>query len=215
MATDENTLLRGARSIALVGMVFLTVGTCGVGNATTALSSSIPDVSSMTWATETNVDVARAAGATRQAVADVLMGTASRRWLDVANMVLSALLVIASVTLLTRKSTAAWWGMQAAIGNILWTLTDGGAMAFALIQNSQRLTALVNAELAARAAALATPGPASSLEFPSGLFVAGYALAIGVMTVLRTLVFFWAILRLRRPEVQAFLAMAPPPAPRE
>lgn len=55
------------------------------------------------------------------ALMDVMVRSPVRRGLAVANLLVSALLVVASFMLMLRRPSGLWWAKQALLGNLLYT----------------------------------------------------------------------------------------------
>lgn len=185
----------GAKLTLVLALVMTMMGFVGISSSYTALTSDInelvrPDPSAP-------VEVAEAGEAFLRA----FLSSPLRRAVAVANMLASALLLIASFRLTARAASAPWWAAQALWANAVYSLAAGGINAYLVQAHRPQLLELLRAILAAQAAT-GDPVPTEGVE--------GMPLLIVVVTIFMHAVFaglYVLLLRLtRREDVRRFVA---------
>ena len=124
-----------------------------------------------------------------------------RRPLVVANVLFSALLLVAAGSWALLRPSAPWWTGQAIAANVSWTLLDAVHQGAVLWQYRARLIPLFDAELRARFPAERLVD--SGVRGEHVLF--GYLVLAALWGLLRLGVYGWAWRRSRSVEVRAAL----------
>ncbi len=127
-------------------LVLSSVGACGLSGALGGMQAAPPSV-------DVGGESSTATG-DGEAAARVLVQTfweaPARRPLVVANLLLSALLLVAAGSWALLRPSAPWWTGQAVVANAMWTLLDVGHQGWLLMQHRVRLAPLFDSELRAR-----------------------------------------------------------------
>jgi hypothetical protein len=198
--------------VILMTSFFCTIlGTCGLGSSTRSLgTAAIPNVTVHAAGSE-NANITEA----REDLANAIFASQAtipgRRFLEVANLIASGLLIFAGFSMLRRRPEAIWWLTQAAIANSLHAVARGASSAAhwwksapELAPYFNRLMAAENPEVVNTASQDALPRGESFMHTVATMTVIAAALEVAMYVVITR--------RARRPEVRALLE-APPPKP--
>ncbi|MFW6023251.1 MAG: hypothetical protein ACOC9O_00770, partial [Myxococcota bacterium] len=127
------------RTFALLALLVL-MGSCGVAKGTQNVGSRPP-----------GADFATAAESVEMAEVEEELARFSpplRRPLAAANIVVSALLLIAAWTVASGRPSRLWWVTQAALANAVWTGLDAGTQVAGLFAAQDELVPLLERALA-------------------------------------------------------------------
>lgn len=185
-----------ARAILPLAVLLTLLGTCGASQGMHELSDSpraqVEPPDDLDEAGEAQL-------ALNEALAEAVDSDPNRRALGAANILVSFLLIAASVLLTIRRASAVWWITQAALANIVYVVAQTISLGVHVAGAGEQLTSLIEASMAAQ-----TGGPPPFAEASNsvlvllGLGLAGTALArIGFL-----LFILW---RCRRSDVRAAL----------
>jgi hypothetical protein len=167
-------------------------GTCGLSRGLSGLSE--PRTERVSANVEGNRELAGEEAA--KALLNALERAPLRRPVAAANVVVSALLLIAAFTLMTGRQAAAWWCTHALVANLLWTIVDAGVQVTRLHAEMGALGEVLERDMQARIAG------APELMAPTGPQVVwmwmGLLAAAGV---LRCAVYGLALWRIRRADM--------------
>lgn len=184
----------GAKLTLLVGLTMTFLGFVGVSRSLGALTTS----PSAMVGTNADADVNEAAVALMEA----LVAAPLWRGLAVANLLVSALLVIASFLLTARARSAPWWAKQALWANAGFSVAAAAIHAYLIETHRGALMAALEAATQAQAAAQGVP-PLGS-ETLEGLRWAAVAMITSVYLGMAAL-YVGLFLLTRREDVHRFV----------
>lgn len=127
------------RTLALLALLVL-MGSCGMAKGTQNVGSGPP-----------GADFATGADSVEMAEIEEELARFSpplRRPLAAANILVSALLLIAAWTVASGRPSRVWWVTQAALANAVWTGLDAGAQVSGLFAEKEELVPLLERALA-------------------------------------------------------------------
>lgn len=191
---------RTARAVLLTSVVLMGFGSCGLSKGLGAMGEPpvLPAVSTPDEAPEQS-EAAEIAG---RALAEALFSAPFARPLAVANVVVSAMLIVGAVLLFRRKTGAPWWIRQAVVANVLWTAAETTSFCFQLVRSRTELAAVL--DQAAEAAQAA-----EDVSISGSVYVWVYVLIFLGFGLLRILVYAIVAVRSNRPDFHQFLATKP------
>lgn len=110
----------GRRAVALIALVLMFSGSCGVSVGVSELSTP------STEAPEGKVarSAEEAMGSVQTEVARLVLADSNRRPLAASNIVVSLLLLFAATMLIARRPSALWWTTNAVLANLLWIVVQ-------------------------------------------------------------------------------------------
>ncbi len=189
--------------LLLVALMLTMVGTCGLtyGGQELAPPMDPSELEAMGDGSATSV----AAEASAMALMEVLQGDPNRRALGVANMMVSAMLVIGGLMLVWRRESAPWWVRQAIYANMLWTVVQCGSQCAQLLDESTRLAVVFGEEISARSNELQGEGPA---PFGGSQMVWFLVIVFVGLGLLRLLGYVWFLWRIKRPDIMSLFQRA-------
>jgi len=126
----------------------------------------------------------------------------NRALLGAANVVVSAVLMLAALFLMMRRPTAVWWARQALLGNAVWTGLQTLSQIWRLLAEEETLESVFSEELRLRAA---EAGAGAELSTSGGAMVLTVMFIIGFVGCLRVMGYLWLLWRLQRQDIQEFL----------
>lgn len=136
-------------------VIAIAMSVLGLVGVTTSLSDLVPaPPPPMSTDPSVSIDVQNAA----RALMEALDGSSIHHALSVANLLVSALLLLASFALTGRTRNAIWWATQALTANALYTLAAGAGNAYLFHAKGELLLALF------RAVAVAQSSPLDGIE---------------------------------------------------
>lgn len=196
------------------------MGTVGLGNSLVSLQSGEPERAAAPAAVRpagatqpppTKAAIALARDESRRALTVALWHTPGRRAIDVANLLASALLVLAGSMLLVRRTTAPWWITQAALLNVLWSVVQTAVVASGVVRSSGALAPVFERELVLRFSAMQAGDAAhpSALPFTGRDIVWSYFALVIAVGLVRLGVYAWLLSRARKPDLMALLRAQP------
>ncbi len=210
---------RAARATAFLTFLLIAMGTVGLGNSLMSLGSAEPERRAVAAPARpttgpqpppTKAAVALARDESRHALAAALWRAPGRRALDVANLLASALLILAGSTLLVRRPTAPWWIGQAAVLNMLWSAVQTGVVVSGVYGSAHDLAPVFDREIVLRFAAMqGAPASRSAPPISGGDVVWSYVALVVVLGLVRFAVYAWLLSRSRKPDLSAFLRPQP------
>ena len=182
-------------------------GIFGVASGTAALEvalgGAVPQVAEPERATPQDLALYRL----NQAVAHEVRGQGRMRHaLGIANLPISALLIVASVTLFLRRPSASWWATNAGLANMVWSLAESALDVVQLKEAYPTLLPLLQAWRQAQSAAIPAAG---ALPTPDDLITL-YAAVFSAYGAARALYYVWMIWFASRPALRAELGGAQP-----
>ena len=195
----------GARRAAgLLTTVMLVVGTCGSLEGAQAVINDPPPLPAPVPVDGETASRDDAAEAVTRRLRETLHRAPYRAPLSAAQLIVSALLLVAMALLIARRNTAPWWITQAVIANVLWTIASGASRVWALASDYQHIASFYGQEAVAEKA---ENGAAAELvqtldgEGRATVLMVQVGIALGV----HLLLFAWIGWRARRPDIQAIL----------
>lgn len=178
---------RSRRRLVLLLVLLVTTGSCGVSSGIGAVQPSPPGAQFVApsdnpvWA------------AAEEQLADV--AGPLRRVLGGANIVVSALLLVAGWAVATGRHSRVWWVTQAALANAVWVGLDVGSTAFGLLKAKKQLMPAIEKLIKAQPA----PPPKAAAWAPDPHSVLyGYIVLMILLGLVRVAVFGAMIVLARR-----------------
>jgi len=185
----------GAKLTLVVALAMTMLGFIGISGSISALTSNVDQLVRPDPAAPAHVAEAG------EAFLRAFLTSPLRRAMNVANLLASGLLLIASFLLTSRSRSAPWWAAQALWANAIYSLGAGAINVYLVQAYRLELLELVHAILAAQAAQ-GEPVPTEGAE--------GLPLLIVAFTIFMHAVFaglYVLLLRVtRREDVRRFVA---------
>ena len=202
----------GARRALLLAILLMTLGTIGAAGAFTRLSSDAAELTQGRMADDPSVD-AEVAGFNRR-LAELELGSVTRRAFAGANLLVCAMLAVASVMVIARRKSALWFTTQTLYANLLWTLGDAATSIDLLRSHGRELIPLLDAQLQAQLAAGVRDGSFSEADvdgfgYTGEHMLLGFMIAAGLRGLLMVIAYLWMLRSLRREDVRSFLEAKP------
>ncbi|MEC7521060.1 MAG: hypothetical protein VYE22_14385 [Myxococcota bacterium] len=184
--------LPGAKATLILSLAMTVLGVAGV-------ASGYGELAGPAVALEAPAGASEAARAAADTVRETLTGHPLVRGLGAANLVVSALLVLASFTLTLRRPTALWWCQQAIVANALFAIGKPIVRVMTLLPLASELVAIQDdPSLTAFPAEMVTSAMQGGL---TGWFVLEALILLAVYFILFRLA--------RRDTVRAFVSREP------
>lgn len=194
--------VRASRALVIAAALLMITGFLGLGHSIVRLSGEpaaapvsqiLPGAASIT--------VREASEAYHASMERIAAETPHRRVLDVANLLLSGMLLVASTQLLLLRRSGPWWVTQAVVANIAWTLTFAAAHIYQLLRHAEELRGRLRTLSEAMRADPQVPG--GELPFDELALAIGARVAVAVLAVA---LYAWIAWRMRRQDVDVVLA---------
>jgi hypothetical protein len=118
------------------------------------------------------------------ALMELMVSSPIRRGMAVADLLVSALLVVASFVLMLRRPSAVWWAKQALLGNLLYTPASMAGSIWFYVRNEAAARDIMSQLAEAQAAAAGAPAAEPpAIAFATGDVCVGFVM-LGVYLLL-------------------------------
>lgn len=184
----------GAKATLLLAVTMTLIGFVGISSSVSGLTTSASELAAPDPSAPPEV------AAAASAFVEAFLGSPVRKAMSVANLLASALLLIASFCMTGRARSALWWTGQALWTNVGYSLAAAVGNIYLVHTHRAELLALVEAMITAQQAA-GEPLPADGAQGVPILFMAMSAMAGALLAAI-----YLGMLRVaRRETVQKFV----------